>query len=354
MKGEEAMTPHNVPHAYFWRPFQSCACALLGLFVLVATLPASALAQSAASNKVTIRFGTLWPTTRYDHRVVDGFATRVKELTRGSVEVVIYPASQMGTEREMTESVKMGALEMTSGGGGIQGFVPEVGLFYLPYMYRDFAHFEKVWTLGKSPVADKIAKLVEDKAGIKVLGYFLGGTRDTILRTRPINTLEDYRGLKIRADEAPTSSATFKALGASPVPIPYAEVYQALQTGVVDAAENPPNGLMGQKWYEVCKYVSLTDHQMVLHLEQMNLAFWKTLSPAHQKAIQQAMDEAVAQYAGYAKSERNNAIEQLKAKGMIVNEVKDKTPFARAVQGMHQEFVTKNKLEAEYKAITSN
>ena len=313
--------------------------------------PAATTAPAANGATISLRFGTIWPTNRFDHTVAETFANNVRERTNGEVEIVIHPASQLGNERELTESVKLGAVDMTSGGGAIQGFVPEVGIFYLPYLYKDYDQFERVWTLGKHPVADKIAQMVEDKAGIKVLGYFLGGTRDTILRNKPIRELADYRGVKIRVDDAPTSTATFQALGASPTPVPYNEVYQALQTGVGEAAENPPNGLLGQKWYEVAKYVSLTDHLMVLHLEQINLNSWKKLNGEQQKGVQAAMDEAVQEYNRLARTGRDNDIAELQKQGMEVNEIPDKSAFSKAVQGMHEEFVNKYGLQAEYDAI---
>ncbi len=310
-----------------------------------------ALAAGALDQDYTVRFGTLWPVNRWDHTVMEHFAARAKTLSQGHVDVQIFPASQLGDERSMTESVKIGTLQMTSGGGSIQGFVPEVGLFYLGYLYRDYDHFTRVWTLGKSEVADGIAALVEKKAGIKVLGYICGGARDIVLRSRPIRSIEDFHGLKIRADQAPTSTGVLKALGASPTPVPYSGVYQALQTGVVDAAENPPSGLIGQKWYEVTKYLSLTDHQFVLHLLQVNGAFWRGLPPEYQQAMQTAADEAVVEYNRNARENRTAEIAELHAKGLEVNEIADKTPFMQAAAIYNREFIAKLHLEAMANAI---
>ena len=298
-----------------------------------------------------MRFGTLWPVSRWDHTVMEHFAARTKELTKGHVDVQIFPSSQLGDERSMTESVKIGTLQMTSGGGAIQGSVPEVGLFYLGYLYHSYDHFTRVWTLGKSEVADGIAALVEKKTGIKVLGYICGGARDIVLRNRPIRTVDDFKGLKIRADQAPTSTGVLKALGASPTPVPYSGVYQALQTGVVDAAENPPSGLLGQKWYEVTRYLSLTDHQFVLHLLQVNGAFWRGLPAEYQQSLQTAADEAVVEYNSNARQNRAAEITELKAKGLEVNEIADKTPFIKAVADYNREFVAKLHLEALAEAI---
>ena len=192
---------------------------------------------------------------------------------------------------------------------------------------------------------------MEKKTGIKVLGYICGGARDIVLRNRPIRTVEDFKGLKIRADQAPTSTGVLKALGASPTPVPYSGVYQALQTGVVDAAENPPSGLLGQKWYEVTKYLSLTDHQFVLHLLQVNGAFWRGLPADYQQALQKAADEAVVEYNSNARQNRSAEIAELKAKGLEVNQIADKTPFIKAVADYNREFVAKLHLEALAEAI---
>lgn len=310
-----------------------------------------AVAADALDQSYRVRFGTLWPVNRWDHTVMEHFAARSKELSKGHVDVQIFPNSQLGDERSMTESVKIGTLQMTSGGGSIQGFVPEVGLFYLGYIYRDYDHFARVWTLGKSEVADGIAALVEKKAGIKVLGYICGGARDIVLRSRPIQSIKDFRGLKIRADQAPTSTGVLKALGASPTPVPYSGVYQALQTGVVDAAENPPSGLIGQKWYEVTKYLSLTDHQFVLHVLQVNGAFWRGLPAEYQQALQTAAGEAVVEYNRNARENRTAEIAELHAKGLEVNEIADKTPFRQAAAAYNREFIAKLHLEPMAKAI---
>ncbi len=320
---------------------------------LVPTLGAAgpAIAADSPNRNFNIRFGTLWPVNRWDHTVMEHFAARAKELTGGHVEIQIFPSSQLGDERSMTESVKIGALQMTSGGGAIQGSVPEVGLFYLGYFYHSYDHFTRVWTLGKSVVADTIAAAVERKTGIKVLGYICGGARDTVLRNRAIETVQDFKGLKIRADQAPTSTGVLKALGASPTPVPYSGVYQALQTGVVDAAENPPSGLLGQKWYEVSKYLSLTDHQFVLHLLQVNGAFWKGLPTDYQDTLQKAAAEAVVEYNHNARMNRNAEIAELKAKGLEVNKIDDKTPFIQAAAPYNREFIARLHLEPLAKAI---
>lgn len=325
------------------------AAGALALSAAPALAPHRAKAQ--AGQRFTIRFGTLWPAMRWDHRVMEHFAERVSVGTGNNVTVQLFPNSQLGDERSMTESVKLGALQMTSGGGSIQGFVPEVGLFYLGYLFRSYDQFTRVWMLGRSEVADGIAALVQQKAGIKVLGYVCGGARDIVLRSRPIQRLEDFRGLKIRADQAPTSTGVLKALGASPTPVPYSGVYQALQTGVVEAAENPPSGLLGQKWFEVTKYLSLTDHQYVLHVLQMNLAFWNGLPQDYQQAIQKAADETVQEYNQNARENRSAEVAELQGKGLTVNEIPDKTPFIEAAAAYNQEFVKRNRLEKYYQII---
>jgi tripartite ATP-independent transporter DctP family solute receptor len=307
--------------------------------------------EAAAAGVTTIRYGSIWPTTHFGFNVEQRFADRVAASTAGAVKIVVYPNSQLGTEREMTESVKIGALEMTTGGAAIQGYVPEVGLFYLPYMYRDFRHFQTAWTLGRSPVADTIARIVESKAGIKVLGYSLGGARDTALRNHPVEKLTDYRGVKIRVDDAPTSYATFKALGASPVPVPFNQVYTALQTGVIDAAENPPANVVSLKWYEQTKYLSLTDHLMVLNLEMVNLNFWNKLPREVRSGIQQAMVIQCQEFAREAFAARDASIRALKQAGMVVNEIRDKSEFVAAVESMNRDFAAKHGLEKEMKWI---
>jgi tripartite ATP-independent transporter DctP family solute receptor len=319
----------------------ACAGALLILL-------AGGLAD--AGQKLTIRFGSSFTEASHQHQVMKLFAERTKELTKGTVEVVIYPNGQMGNEREMVESVETGALELVQTGGSIQSITPEVGIFYLPYLYRDDAHFEKVWTLGH-PIANEMARRIEAKGTVKVLGYAIYGLRDTITKSKAVRTLEDFKGLKIRVDDAPTSAPIVRALGGAPVPIAFNEVYQALQTGVVDGAENPANNMVNMKWYEVAKHVSLTAHLNTLAVSALNMGFWKKLTAEQQAAVMTAASEAYKLQAQSARTFRQNSLNELKSKGMTITDIPDKTPFANAVKSVQTDFVAKYGLQKEYQAI---
>jgi tripartite ATP-independent transporter DctP family solute receptor len=225
-------------------------------------------------------------------KAAENFARLVQQYSNGAIEVRVLPAAQMGGQREIIESVSLGALEMGYGESGLYGnYVPRFGVIALPYLYRDFAHWEKV---VDGPIGAGLAAELQKTAGLRIVNWMTAGYRDTYLRTKPVNRPDDFRGVKIRLPEAPLFVRTFQALGAQPTPIPAPEMYSALQTGVVDAMEGSAEVGYTFKIHEVTKFLSRTRHILLDGSFVIGNKLHESLPKDQQAAIDRAAKEAAA------------------------------------------------------------
>lgn len=211
------------------------------------------------------------------------FAKRIAELTNGRVKVDVYPASMLGDEDDMVEGLQMGTIDMcVSAPAKMSGFVPKVEIWGLPFLFRDVEHKNKV---VNGPVGRAITEEIESKTKIKVLGYWQSGIRYLFNSKKPVKTPEDLAGMKVRVMPGPVEIATWKGLGALPTPIAYAELYQALKQGVVDAAENDPANIIGMKFYEPCPNLSTTEHSIAVRYFLMSKKTWEKFPKDIQDAV---------------------------------------------------------------------
>lgn len=300
-----------------------------------------------------IQYGSLWPKGHFGRKIAEAFAEEIADGTNGRIQVRVTPPLP---DEELTKDVISGKIAMTSG-HAIQDYVPELGLGYLPYLYRSFDEFRHFWTLGSSISDAILAKFHDRDIPVVVLGYSVIGFRDMILRDRAIVQAQDFQDLKVRNDGSTTSHDTFIAFGADPQAIEYHKVKEALATGEVDAAANTSFNLIYMQWYQVTKYVSLTSHQILTNLEIVNIDFWNSLDIADQDLFRNAMQVACQDFASTAKRKRGEAIQQLGDEyGLAVNEVPDttKAQLETDVEPMKNAFVKKYGLEKEYAEILSS
>ncbi len=218
----------------------------------------------------------------------DKFAELVKEKTGGAVEIKVFPSSQLGNQRDLIEGLTFGTVDMTLTSTAVFGnFVPEMGVLDLPFIFRDVPHAYTVMdTVGMD-----VAKLAEPK-GIKTLAIMENGVRHMTNNRNPIKEPADMKGLKIRVMEQPVYIEMMKALGASPTPMAFSELYTALQKGVIDGQENPLAHIYTSRFFEVQKYISLTGHTYSGEPVLISMSVWNKLPEQHQKAIQEAATEA--------------------------------------------------------------
>jgi tripartite ATP-independent transporter DctP family solute receptor len=272
---------------------------------------------------------------QYPHgRAIERFAHRVEERTGEDVQIQTFPSEALGSEQKMLEAVVAGNLDMAKVSAGLlTGFVPEFGVFDLPYIFRDVNHMMKVIN---GPIGKQLAEKLESR-NIKILFWMEQGTRSIYTVRRPVKSLDDLQGMKIRTIQSPIMADTISALGARPTPMPFGELYMALKSGVVDGAENSPDALWYSKQYEVVKYYSLTDHFITPVVFIMNKAKFDSLPKQYQEILT-ATSSDVQEWAGEMYSAVATALlGKLKEAGVSIYTV-DKEPFRKAAQSVTEKY----------------
>lgn len=255
---------------------------MVTLFAAAFTLPAFA---------DTIKFGHVAPPFHGQAKGVDAFAAYVKEKTNGKIDIATFPAGQLGGERSMAEQVQSGTLQIaTITTAVLQNFVPQCAILDMPFIFPD--RKTAYATLDDPDVQKKIFSYFPKK-GFTAIGWTENEIRDFTNNKRPVHTPEDIRGLKVRVMNSPVYLDTFKQLGASPVGIPFPEIYNALQTGVIDAQENPIMTTVLMKFTEVTKYVTLTQHCLTECIIVVGTDYWESLPPAQQQIFREAAKLAI-------------------------------------------------------------
>jgi len=258
------------------------------------------------------------------------FADAVEQSTKGQVKVRIFHSGSLsGNERELAEMAQSGAVDLAIPATTyVLGWAPSMKVFDLPYLFEGASHFKKV---VQGPVGEKLAKQVEDD-GLVLLGYFLPGVRSVFNNIRPINTLEDAKGLKIRSMQSPVYVEMFKSMGMLPTPLPSSELYTSLQLGVVDAGENDPASVVSWGWLDVIKYYSLDEHSISAMAVLMNKKRFDSFPSDVQKAIRDAARKAENYQLDYIEKAAAENLKKIEAKGVKVNRIQNKKPFQDAVK----------------------
>ncbi len=261
------------------------------------------------------------------------FKKLVEEKSGGEMKVNIFPQAQLGGERDLAEGVRMGTIEMSSvAAGNMAGFVPELQVFGVPFLFQTR---EQVYSVLDGPVGKDLADIMLGK-GFVNLSIWEVGFRNITNNIRPVKTPDDMKGLKIRVQESKIWIEFMKSLGAVATPIPFGELYTALQQKVVDGQENPVATIYSMKFYEVQKYLSLTGHTYEPALVVANPKWFNGLDPKHQAILKEAaMEAAVFQRQKLAELDRER-FEVIRKAGVEVEENPDKAAFAKATEDLHK------------------
>jgi tripartite ATP-independent transporter DctP family solute receptor len=293
-------------------------------------------AGAQTSPKITLRLAQAGPPNNPNGAGALRFAEAVGEKTGGSVTVQVFHNRALGDERDTVEAVRLGTIDAAvASTGNLASFARKLDLMSLPFLFRDVEHNLRALD---GPVGAALAAEIERTARAKVVSWWNFGMRNMWNKVRPINRPEDLVGLKMRVQQSPVQVATFNALGAQATPMSFGELYTSLQTGVVHGADNDVVDLLVEKFFEVTKYVSMTGHFVAAIVLTFSVSTWNKLTPEQQQAVVAAGKEAqIAARKAQAELTRG-AIEQLKAKGLVFNEIPDKGPFVAKVQSVYEQF----------------
>lgn len=291
---------------------------LLGLFIIT-----GCSSQSSGENGegMVFKLGHVGPaeTSHPWEKYALEFAKQVNEKTDGQVTIETYPASQLGADRVMTESLQQGTLEMGLISTIAMGnFVPELQLWDLPYIFpNDNAIVDEIL---EGPIGEKLAAAAEEK-GLVIIGYWENDWRAMTNSQRPIESIDDLEGLKMRVVENQPSLDWFGRVGAIPTPMAFSELYTSLQQGTVDGQDNGAILSYGSKLYEAQEYFTVTKHMYAPLAVVVNAATWDKLSEDVQQTMKELAVSLGREQREYSRQTAQDYIEDIKAAGLEVNEL---------------------------------
>lgn len=294
-----------------------------------------ALFATSASAETVLRLGHVWPDSEIHAAAAKKFAEDVSAATNGEVRIEIHGRSTLGSDRELLEGIKFATNDIWVGGAGVLSTASETArIFTLPFMIRDVNHFNAVYG---GPVGGEITKRIRDESGYEVVAYWLRGPRWLTTKV-PVEKPEDLSGLKIRVPDSPVTVQSWNQLGASPTPMNFGEVFNALHQGVIDGQENPLSLILSSKFSEVVKYLVRTEHAYEPVVVVMDAGRLSAMPEEQRKAIVDAANGAAKTYSSeeVLKGEETFA-KALQDEGMTLIEP-DKKPFQERV---NSDFVRK-------------
>ncbi|MBD0834161.1 TRAP transporter substrate-binding protein [Aestuariibaculum suncheonense] len=283
------------------------------------------------SHTRTIKIAHGLDTKHSVHQAMVEMGKDLEKRSGGKMKLEIYPSQQLGTERENLELLQIGSLDMTKVSVGVmENFAPKMKVFGIPFLFRDREHAFHVLDsdIGKEILDDG------EKYWLKGLAYYDAGSRSFYTKDRPVNTPEDLKGLKLRVMESVTAIEMVKALGGSPTPISWGELYTSLQQGVVDGAENNPPSFYLSRHYEVCKYYTLDEHTVLPDVLVIGTSTWNKLSKQEQEWLQASVDKSVAYQRKLWADAEEEALNEVQKAGVEVIRP-DKTLFQEKVKTVY-------------------
>ena len=268
------------------------------------------------------------------HQAMVYMADRCEEISEGELRIDIYPSGQLGSEQQCVELLQIGSLAITKVSAAVmESFTEDFKVLGLPYVFRSREH---AFNVLDGEIGEELL-LSTEPFWIRGLCFYDAGSRSFYTIDTPIDHPDDLKGLKIRVMKSITAMEMVKAQGGSPTPISWGELYTALQSGVVDGAENNPPSFYTSHHYEVCKYYSLNEHTMVPDVLIVSQKVWSKLTEQEKQWLQQAADDSVpVQRKLWAESEKES-LEIVKEAGVSVT-YPDKEPFSERVSGLLESY----------------
>ena len=311
-----------------------------------------AVSGAWAADPIVIKFSHVVAPNTPKGKAADYFKKLAEERTGGRVKVEVYPNSQLYKDREEIEALQLGAVQMLApslskfGPLGVRSFE----LFDLPYI---FPNKETLYRVMDGDISKKLFSLLEPK-GIIGLAFWDNGFKH-MSANRPLRTVDDFKGLKMRIQSSKVLEAQMKALGANPQVMAFSEVYSALQQGVVDGTENPLSNLYTQKMHEVQKHLTLSQHGYLGYAVIVNKAFWDGLPADIRKILDKAMKDATDFERDIAQKENDDALAAVRKAGtteVYVLPLDERIKWWKAMLPVHKEFedkIGRDMIQAAYR-----
>jgi len=294
---------------------------------------------NSAMAQVTLRFGHAAPETDLQQNLALFFKDKVEKGTKGEVKVQVFPQGQLGNDAQMIDAARSGVIDIVMVGlNNFSGLMPEAGALELPFMFptREVAYKALDGAPGQTVAASM------EPHGLKSLGFPENGYRNMTNNRGPIRKPADLKGLRMRVNNSKALNDMFASLGANPQQLPVAELYTALETGVVDSQDHPIGVTLSFKFYEVQKYLSLTQHAYSALAVAMNLKKFNGLSATQKQVVLDSAKQAVEMQRKLSVSKEDEMIAKLQSSGMKINRDVDGAAFQAAVKPVWDTFISKN------------
>src|SRR5258707_4894810 len=314
---------------------------LLAAAGAVALSGAGALRSAAAQDKIVLKSADVHPAGYPTVAAIESMGKKLEQATGGRISVQMYNSMQLGGEKEMIEQAQVGALQMPRVSVGTLGpVVDDLNVLNLPFLFRDTAHMNKV---VDGPIGQELLDKVTNNAAAKLIGlcWMDAGARSFYDTKRPIKSIGDMKGLKIRVIGNPMFVDMANALGANGVAMGYDQGFSALQTGGIDGPENNPPSFVFDNHYQVAKYYTLTQHLIVPEMLVYSKAAWDQLSADDQALIKKLSRETQADARTLWNKTEGEALDRMKTAGIEIIPIAAKTPFRDAVKPVWAKYGSK-------------
>ena len=307
----------------------------------VALLAALPVPSGAAEEKMVFKDSDVHPPGYPTVVAVEDMGKELAAATGGRLSIQIFPSMQLGGEKEAIEQAQVGAIQLARVSVGALGpVVDDLNVFNLPFLFRSVEHMRKVID---GPIGQELLDRVTNNPNTHLIGlcWMDAGARSMYDTKRPIKSIEDMKGLKVRVMGNPMFVDMMNALGANGVPMGYDQVFSALQTGVVDGAENNPPSFVFDNHYQVAKHFTLTEHLIVPEILVFSRKTWDGLSKDDQALITKLARAAQLEERKLWDAKEKEAFDKMKAAGIDVEQIADKTPFQNAVKPVWDKYGAK-------------
>src|SRR5215472_14216309 len=314
------------------------APALLGLAMGVAGATMPLGGEARAQQKIVLKASDVHPAGYPTVVAVEHFGEKLAKATNGRIKVQMFVSMQLGGEKEAIEQTQVGAIQLARVSVGALGpVIPDLNVFNLPFLFRNTAHMQKVidGAIGQE-LLDKVTD--NPNAGLVGLCWMDAGARSVYDTRRPIKDIGDLKGLKVRVMGNPMFVDMMNALGGNGVAMGYDQVFSALQTGVVDGAENNPPSFVFDNHYQVAKYYTLTEHLIVPEILVLSRKTWDALGKEDRELVRKLAREAQLEERALWEKYENEAIDKAKSAGIQIIPVADKAPFQAAVKPVWEKY----------------